>query len=120
MEASSESGSPMTLLNEEVSAVRQSAGRNSTERNEEEDLLEEKPQLPPYAPSGGTADHDVNRDPPGEEPEEKPQLPPYASSGATADHDVNRDPPGEEPKEEEAESFAEEAQGPSRLGLRQP
>ncbi|ETL24223.1 hypothetical protein L916_21764, partial [Phytophthora nicotianae] len=28
----------------------------------------------------------------------KPQPPPYASSGGTADHDANRDPPREEPK----------------------
>ncbi|ETL25497.1 hypothetical protein L916_20655, partial [Phytophthora nicotianae] len=67
MEASSEAGSPTTLLNEEGSAERQSAGRSSADRNEEEDLLEEKPQPPPYASSGGTADHDVNRGPPGEE-----------------------------------------------------
>ncbi|ETI35351.1 hypothetical protein F443_18298 [Phytophthora nicotianae P1569] len=71
MEASSEAGSPTTLLNEEGSAELQSAGRSSADRNEEEVLLEEKPQLPPYASSGGTADHDVNRDPPSEEPKVK-------------------------------------------------
>ncbi|ETP28108.1 hypothetical protein F442_22608, partial [Phytophthora nicotianae P10297] len=71
MEASSEAGSPTTLLNEEGSAELKSAGRSSADRNEEEVLLEEKPQLPPYASSGGTADHDVNRDPPSEGPKVK-------------------------------------------------
>ncbi|ETP05184.1 hypothetical protein F441_18166, partial [Phytophthora nicotianae CJ01A1] len=71
MEASSEAGSLTTLLNEEGPAELQSAGRSSADRNEEEVLLEEKPQLPPYASSGGTADHDVNRDPPSEEPKVK-------------------------------------------------
>ncbi|ETM33544.1 hypothetical protein L914_19239 [Phytophthora nicotianae] len=50
MEASSEAGSPTTLLNEEGSAERQSAGRSSAYRNEKEDLLEEKPQLLPMPP----------------------------------------------------------------------
>ncbi|KAG2838364.1 hypothetical protein PC112_g4552 [Phytophthora cactorum] len=68
MDASSEAGSPTTLLNGAGSANRQSAGRSSADRNEEEDLLEEKPQPPPYASSGGTAGHDSHRDPPGEEP----------------------------------------------------
>ncbi|ETO70206.1 hypothetical protein F444_13291 [Phytophthora nicotianae P1976] len=67
MEASSEAISPTTLLNEEESAERQSVGRSFADRNEEEDLFEEKSQPPPYASSGGTADHDVNRGPPGEE-----------------------------------------------------
>ncbi|KAG3245336.1 hypothetical protein PI124_g9906 [Phytophthora idaei] len=71
MDASSEAGSPTTLLNGAGSANRQSAGRNSAGRNEEEDLIEEQPQPPPYASSGGTAGHDGNRDPPGEEPKKK-------------------------------------------------
>ncbi|KAG3196860.1 hypothetical protein PC128_g7288 [Phytophthora cactorum] len=75
MDASSEAGSPTTLLNGAGSANRQSAGRSSADRNEEEDLLEEKPQPPPYASSGGTAGHDSHRDPPGEEPKKKSKAP---------------------------------------------
>ncbi|ETI30140.1 hypothetical protein F443_22737 [Phytophthora nicotianae P1569] len=83
MEASSEAGSPTTLLNEEGSTEGQSAGRSSADRNEEEDLLEEKLQSPPYTSSKGTADHDVNHDPPGEEPKVKTEGTPPTTTPLT-------------------------------------
>ncbi|KAG2988491.1 hypothetical protein PC129_g7069 [Phytophthora cactorum] len=87
MDASSEAGSPTTLLNGAGSANRQSAGRSSADRNEEEDLLEEKPQPPPYASSGGTAGHDSHRDPPGEEPKKKKSKAPRKKLKVPADSD---------------------------------
>ncbi|ETN23380.1 hypothetical protein PPTG_21010 [Phytophthora nicotianae INRA-310] len=62
---------------------RQSAGMSSADRNEKEDLLEEKPEPPPYAFSEGTADHDVNRDPPGEEPKVKTEGTPPTTAPLT-------------------------------------
>ncbi|GMF61013.1 unnamed protein product [Phytophthora fragariaefolia] len=70
MEASTDNGSPTTLLNQDQSAERQSFGRSSTDGTEEGPVidLEDKPRPPPQAPSGTPAGLDENLDPPDESP----------------------------------------------------
>ncbi|KAK1941560.1 hypothetical protein P3T76_007426 [Phytophthora citrophthora] len=61
-------GSTEAPLKTERSTDQQSSGRISTGRHEadldQDPDLEEKPRIPPKAPSGATADLDENRDPP--------------------------------------------------------
>ncbi|EEY70272.1 uncharacterized protein PITG_19417 [Phytophthora infestans T30-4] len=62
------------------SAARHSPGRSSADRNEGSYLLEEKPQPPPHASSGGTSDRNANRD----LPDEKPKVKTEGTSSTTA------------------------------------
>ncbi|GMG14512.1 unnamed protein product [Phytophthora fragariaefolia] len=69
-EASSDIGSPTTLLNPDRSAERQSSGRSSTDGTEESPVmdLEDKPRPPPQVPSGTPAGLDENLAPLDESP----------------------------------------------------
>ncbi|EGZ07830.1 hypothetical protein PHYSODRAFT_371020, partial [Phytophthora sojae] len=65
-EASSDIGSPKTLLNKTRSADRQSGRRTSVDgiEGDLETDLEAKPQHPPQVPSGTPVDLGANRDSP--------------------------------------------------------
>ncbi|RAW25321.1 hypothetical protein PC110_g18259 [Phytophthora cactorum] len=106
MDASSETGSPTTLLNETGPVDRQSTGRSSADRNKKDNLLEAKPQ-PLSMPPLEARRHDSHRDPPDEEPKVKLERIPSPTNT-------------EDLEEEEVRDVAEKAQGSSRLGLRGP